>query len=52
MEGSNEKVNQSDAIEGGQDIEEMKCPKVQVFVNCAGLGKDIRSYNEKMFHEM
>ena len=38
--------------EGPSDAEEMKCPNISVFVNCAGLGKDIRSFNEKMFHEM
>ena len=42
----------SHVTEGPSDVEEMKCPNISVFVNCAGLGKDIRSFNEKMFHEM
>ena len=44
--------SQQRVTEGPSDVEEMKCPNISVFVNCAGLGKDIRSFNEKMFHEM
>ena len=53
LEGSNQDSEPTNIIEGGKDdIEELKCPNVQVFVNCTGLGKDIRNFNEKMFHEM